>query len=103
MSALTELLREAVRAGTFDEAAPLLGLDAVLDTSSERGRFKVRGREAIVEHVNGPGPGEVIDWDAEEWERGCAISFEWHGTARVDRRRWYLRREGDEITGWWSY
>lgn len=100
---LAPRLREAVACGSFDDVGPLLAADAVLDTSSERGRMRVRGRAAIVEHLSGPGPGEVLDWDAGEWPEGAAVTFEWRGASGVDRRRWYLRRAGDEVTGWWSY
>ena len=63
----------------------------------------MRGREAIVAHLSGPGPGDVVDWDAREWESGAAITFEWHGPGGPDRRRWYVRREGDEVSGLYSY
>jgi hypothetical protein len=96
-------LRDAVRTGSFDALADRLAADAVLDTSSERGRRRVLGRGAIVEHMSAPGPGEVIDWNAREWPSGAAVTFEWRGRSGVDRRRWYLRRAGDEIVGWWSY
>ena len=96
-------LREAISSGDFTRLAEHLATDAVLDTSSERGRVLIRGREAIVEHVSGPGPGEVTDWDAREWDAGAAITFEWRGPDGPDRRRWYLRREGDEITALNSY
>jgi Phosphotransferase enzyme family len=96
-------LQEAVRSGTFDAIGPLLAADAVLDTSSELGRRRVRGRDAIVEHLSGAGPGEVVAWQAQEWPTGAAVTFEWRGTSGVDRRRWYLRRAGGAIRGWWSY
>ncbi len=96
-------LREAVSSGDFTRLGELLAADAVLDTSSERGRFLVRGADAIVEHLSGPGPGEVIDWDASEWETGAAITFEWHGPGGPDRRRWYVRRDAGEIVAVNSY
>jgi hypothetical protein len=96
-------LREAVSSGDFTRLGKQLAADAVLDSSSERGRFVVRGRDEIVAHLSGPGPGDVVDWDAREWESGAAITFEWHGPGGPDRRRWYLRREGDEIVAVNSY
>ena len=96
-------LRTAIGSGDFAVLGELLATDAVLDTSSERGHFLVRGRDEILEHLSGPGPGEVDHWDAREWETGAAITFEWHGSGGPDRRRWYVRREGDEITALNSY
>ena len=100
---LAPRLREAVAGGSYDAIGPLLASDAELDTSSEAGRMRVRGRDSIVEHLSGPGPGEVLHWDAAEWPDGAAVTFEWRGESGTDRRRWYLRRAGDEVTGWWSY
>jgi len=100
---LAPSLRKAVASGSFDAIGRLLAPGAVLDSSSESGRALVRGRDAIVEHLSGPGPGEVLDWDASEWPEGVAVTFEWRGESGVDRRRWYLQRAGDEVTGWWSY
>jgi hypothetical protein len=100
---LGPLLRAAVRTGRFDGVGELLAEDAVLDTSSEHGRRRVRGREAIIEHMNRAGPGEVVDWEHGEWPSGAAVTFEWRGDTGVDRRRWYVRRRGGEIVAWWSY
>ncbi len=102
-SPLAPLLRKSVETGDFAPIGDLLG-DAVLDSSSERGRVR-RGerREAMLEHLQAPGPGEVLHWDAREWPTGVAVTFEWRGAGGVDRRRWYVRRDGDRITGWWSY
>jgi aminoglycoside phosphotransferase (APT) family kinase protein len=100
---LGRMLREAVRDGDFDAVAPSIAQDAVLDSSSERGRRRVEGRAAIAEHMAAAGPGEVLDWDTREWPSGAAVTFEWRGASGVDRRRWYLRRSDGEITGWWSY
>lgn len=97
------LLRTAVGTGDFTAFAERLSDDAVLDSSSERGRRRVRGREAIAAHLSEPGRGEVVDWDAREWVSGAAISFEWRGDNSVDRRRWYLRRSGDEVVALYSY
>jgi hypothetical protein len=96
-------MEEAVRSGDFQPVGGLLGPDTVLDSSSERGRVRVTGRTRIVEHLRAPGPGEILDWHAREWPTGLAVTFEWRGESGVDRRRWYLRRDGGEITGWWSY
>ncbi len=63
----------------------------------------IRGRDAIVEHMSGPGPGKVVHWDAKEWPSGLAATFEWRGGSGVDRRRWYVRAEEGKIVGWWSY
>ena len=103
MRQLAPLLRDAVRTGVFDSLGQLLAETAVLDSSSERGRRRVRGRAAIVEHLTAAGPGEVVDWDVREWPSGAAVTFEWRGGSGVDRRRWYLRRAGDEVVAWWSY
>jgi hypothetical protein len=100
---LSPLLREAVLTGDFGPLGELLAGDAVLDTSSERGRRHVRGREAIVDHLSGAGPGDLLDWDAREWPDGAAVTFEWRGASGVDRRRWYLRRRGGEVVALWSY
>jgi hypothetical protein len=100
---LGSVLREAVRTGDFEPVGERLAEDAVLDTSSERGRRRVHGREAIVEHLGRPGPGDVFDWEASEWPSGAAVTFEWRGASGVDRRRWYLRCIGGEIVAWWSY
>jgi hypothetical protein len=97
------LLRAAVESGDFTELADRLSADALLDSSSERGRQRVRGREPIVAHLSAPGPGDVVDWDAREWASGAAITFEWRGEDSVDRRRWYVRRVGDEIVDINSY
>jgi hypothetical protein len=96
-------LRKAIGSGDFGAMSDLLATDAVLDSSSERGRLVIRGREAILEHLSGPGPGDLADWDAREWDSGAAITFEWHGPGGPDRRRWYVRREGDEIAAVNSY
>src|SRR4051794_1798902 len=101
--ALAGALREAVRTGDWAAIGARLAPGAVLDTSSERGRRRVRGRAAIVAHIAAAGPGEVVDWTAREWEAGAAVTFEWRGASGVDRRRWYLRRAGDRIGAWWSY
>jgi aminoglycoside phosphotransferase (APT) family kinase protein len=88
---LTELLRGAIETGDWSRFAELLRADAVLDTSSERGRHRIEGADAIVEHLSRQGPGEIRDWDAREWPTGIALSFEWAGSEYTDRRRWYVR------------
>ena len=87
-----------MRTGTFDALGELLSEEAVLDTSSERGRRRVRGRDAIIAHLSAPGPGEVLDWQAGEWDPGVAITFEWRGAEGANRRRWYARRDGNEVS-----
>ena len=102
-SSLAHRLSDAVRTGDYAALGELLGDNAVLDTSSEQGRYRVRGPEAILQHLSAPGPGEVLDWDAREWDTGVAITFEWRGAGGPDRRRWYVRRTDSEIVGIWSY
>jgi hypothetical protein len=99
---IAPLLREAVRTGAWDALGELLAADARLDSSSEAGRMLVEGPEAIVAHLSKPGPGEVTDWIAREWEGGVAATFEWRGRS-VDRRRWYVRSAAGRVTGIWSY
>ena len=100
---LSPILREAVATGRYGALGELLADEAVLDTSNEAGRRHIHGPEAIVEHLEGPGPGEVQLWDAREWPTGVALTFEWRGGSGVDRRRWYVRRDGDGIARIWSY
>ena len=100
---IAAVLHDAVCTGDFAAFGRLLADDAVLDTCSERGRRHVYGRAAILEHLSAPGPGEVVDWDARDWDAGAAITFEWSGADDTDRRRWYLRRTGEEITALYSY
>ncbi len=100
---LAALLRDAVSSGEFARVGWLLGDRTALDSSSERGRVRIMGRDAIVGHMEAPGPGDVLEWEAREWPTGVAATFEWRGASGVDRRRWYLRRDGEAITGWWSY
>jgi Phosphotransferase enzyme family len=100
---LGRALAGAVEWGDFAGIASLISPDAVLDTSSEAGRSLIRGRDAIVEHMSGPGPGKIVHWDAKEWPSGLAATFQWRGGSGVDRRRWYVRAEEGKIVGWWSY
>jgi Phosphotransferase enzyme family len=100
---IERVLRAAVASGRFDEIGGLLAANATLDTSNETGRGRVQGRKAIVAHLSNPGPGEVLHWDAHEWPSGLAVTFEWRGSSGVDRRRWYVRAEGGQIAGMWSY
>ncbi len=100
---LAGLLRESVASGRFDPLRPLLADGTVLDAASERGRVRLAGPEAILRHLSGPGPGEILEWDSREWPTGVALTFEWRGASGLDRRRWYLRRDDETITGWWSY
>ena len=100
---LAELLRAAVESGDWARVRERLAEDAVLDTSSEAGRRRIAGADAIVAHVGQPGPGEVRLWDAQEWPTGIALSFEWEGASGRDRRRWYVRTdEAGSIVELWS-
>jgi hypothetical protein len=100
---LAPVLCEAVRSGDFAGVGELLAEQAVLDTSSEQGRHRIRGRDAILAHLSASGPGEVVEWHAREWPTGAAVTFEWRGDGEVNRRRWYLRSADGEVSGWWSY
>ena len=100
---LAPLLHECVESGRFEAVGELLGDETVFDSSSERGRHRLTGADAIIDHLGAPGPGDVLEWDAQEWDEGVAITFEWRGASGTDRRRWYLRRIGPRIAGWWSY
>jgi hypothetical protein len=99
MPGLADLLRAGVESGDWSALRERLTDDAVLDTSSEPGRRQVAGADEIVRHLSAPGPGEVSVWDAEEWDTGVAVTFEWHGKSGADRRRWYVRTEGDGLIG----
>src|SRR5688572_17768840 len=68
--ALAALLREAVESGDWSDWAERLSDAALLDSSSEAGRRRVTGPDAIVRHLSGPGPGEVSTWEPQEWETG---------------------------------
>jgi len=87
---LVNLLRTAVETGDWARLRSRFADDAVLDTSSELGRRHVKGADAIVAHLSGPGPGRIHHWHAEEWPDGVALSFEWEGADDRDRRRWYV-------------
>jgi aminoglycoside phosphotransferase (APT) family kinase protein len=100
--ALAGLVRDAVESGDWSRFRERLAGDAVLDTSSEAGRRRVEGADAIAAHLARPGPGAIRDWDAREWPTGLALSFEWEGASGTDRRRWYLRAgpSGDVVELW---
>ena len=98
-----DLLRAAVESGDWSAFHERLDDSAVLDSSSEAGRRRVEGADAIVRHLSAPGPGEVPVWDAQEWETGVAVTFEWHGESGADRRRWYVRADDSgKVTEIWS-
>jgi len=100
---LAGLLRAAVESGDWSAVGEHLSPDAVLDTSSEAGRRRIDGAQAIVAHLGRPGAGAVRDWDAQEWRTGVALSFEWEGASGTDRRRWYVRTgPTGEIAELWS-
>ena len=100
---LGSVLRTAVASGRYDAVGELLAGDAFLDSSSAAGRRRIHGPEAIVAHLEAPGPGDVLLWDAHEWPSGVAVTFEWRGADDVDRRRWYVRSDGGQIRRFWSY
>ena len=103
MSRLAAELRAAVASGDWEPLRAQLARGVVMRSSSERGRVVLRGPEAVLAQLAGPGPGEVADWDAREWPGGAAISFEWHGESGPDRRRWYVRRdEAGRVGELWS-
>jgi hypothetical protein len=98
-----DLLREAIESGGWSRVREHLHPDVVLDTSNETGRRRIEGPDAVVAHLSRPGPGTVTDWDAQEWDPGIALSFEWEGAGGPDRRRWYVRRAPDgQVVELWS-
>ncbi|HYX77229.1 MAG TPA: aminoglycoside phosphotransferase family protein [Gaiellaceae bacterium] len=90
---IAEILRDAIETADWTRLRARLTHDAVLDTSSEAGRRQIVGADAIAAHLARPGPGEIYDWDAQEWPTGVALSFEWNGAGGTDRRRWYVRTD----------
>ena len=102
MFELADLLRDAVESGEWSALRERLADAAVLDSSSEAGRRRIEGADAIVQHLSAPGPGEVAVWDAQEWDSGVAVTFEWHGESGADRRRWYVRADAGHVTEIWS-
>ena len=103
MAGLSDLLRDSVESGDWSAFRERLDDAAVLDTSSEAGRRQVVGADSIVSHLSAPGPGEVAVWDAQEWETGVAVTFEWRGESGADRRRWYVRvGEDGRVAEVWS-
>ena len=103
MGGLAQLLRDAVESGDWSALGERLDGEAILDSSSEAGRLRIEGADAIVRHLSGPGRGEVAVWDPEEWETGVAVTFEWHGDDGPDRRRWYVRANpAGQVVEIWS-
>lgn len=97
-------IRSAIASGDWEaEVRELLAADVVLDTSSEHGRRRIAGADAVVEHLAGPGPGEVLHWHVLTWPEGAAITFEWRGPSSTDRRRWYLRTAAGRVAAVYSY
>ena len=97
------ILREAIETGDWSGVREHLHPDAVLETSNETGRHRIEGPDAMVSHLSRPGRGSVTDWDAQEWDTGVALSFEWDGEGGPDRRRWYVRRDsGGRVVEVWS-
>jgi Phosphotransferase enzyme family len=100
---IVAILRGAIETGDWTRLHARLAHDAVLDTSSEAGRRQIVGADAIAAHLARPGPGEIRDWDAQEWPAGVALSFEWKGASGTDRRRWYVRTDAaGKVTELWS-
>ena len=61
MAGLADALREAVESGDWSALRERIDNAAVLDSSSEVGRRRVEGADAIVRHLSAPGPGDVAD------------------------------------------
>src|SRR5688572_27778373 len=100
---LAELLHAAIESGDWSRVRERLSDDATMHTSNESGRQRIDGADSIVAHVARPGPGEIHDWDAQEWPTGVALSFEWAGAGGTDRRRWYARTDGGaHVVELWS-
>lgn len=100
---LTDALRAAVESGDWPAARERFASGVVLRTSSDAGRTRVEGADAVVAHLAGPGPGKVGHWAASEWPSGVAVTFEWRGESGTDRRRWYARTDEDgRVTELWS-
>jgi aminoglycoside phosphotransferase (APT) family kinase protein len=100
---LSAALRRAVASGDWAPIRARTHPGAVLRTSSQAGRRRLDGADAMLEHLAGPGPGEIRTWAAQEWPSGVAVTFEWEGTASTDRRRWYVRTAPDgRIAELWS-
>ena len=57
MSDLAPLLQDAVRSGDWEPVRVRFAPDVVLRTSSERGRTRVDGADAVIAHLAGPGRG----------------------------------------------
>jgi aminoglycoside phosphotransferase (APT) family kinase protein len=103
MSDLLGVILAAVASGDWSALRPHLADDVVLRSTNEHGRVALRGADAVLERLAGPGPGAVVEWEAREWEPGVATTFEWHSPTGADRRRWYLRRDGaGRVTEMWS-
>ena len=100
---LLGLLRAAIETGDWSDMRERIADDATMHTSNESGRQRIDGADAVVAHVARPGPGEIRDWDAQEWSTGVALSFEWVGASGTDRRRWYARTGADaRVLELWS-
>jgi aminoglycoside phosphotransferase (APT) family kinase protein len=100
---LSAALRRAVASGDWEPVRARMRPDAVLRTSTQTGRWRLDGADAVLEHLTAPGPGEVGTWTAQEWPAGVAVTFEWAGPNSTDRRRWYVRTAPDgRIAELWS-
>jgi aminoglycoside phosphotransferase (APT) family kinase protein len=99
---LAGALRAAVESGDWSALRERIAPDAVLRTSNESGRLRIDGREAVLAHLAGPGPGAIPLWKAREWDTGVALTFEWMA-GTTDRRRWYVRTDADgRLAELWS-
>src|SRR6185436_1309503 len=103
MTTLADRLEAAVRSGDWEPLRAHVHPAVALRTSNERGRRRLDGADAVLEHLGGPGAGEVDHWQPREWPAGVALTFEWTGASGTDRRRWYVRRDAEGlVTEMWS-
>ena len=103
MTTLADRLEAAVRSGDWEPLRGHVHPAVALRTSNERGRLRLDGADAVLEHLGGPGAGDVAHWHPREWPAGVALTFEWTGERGTDRRRWYVRRDADGlVTEVWS-
>ena len=102
---LEELVRQAVAEGSWNQLGDRIDDGFTLRSSSQHGRVELSGRQAV-DHLERPGPGELLSWDCDTFPTGLALTFEWRriGAQEHDRRRWYLRTDdGGRLVGLWSY
>lgn len=102
---LEELVRQAVANGSWEQLSDRIDDGFTLRSSSQLGQVELSGRHAV-DHLERPGPGELLSWDCDSFPTGLALTFEWRrtGTEEHDRRRWYLRTDdAGRLVGLWSY